>query len=169
MQTVEPTEIVSAIHSAAEGVFSTMLDLPLESGPARQEPAGPATFDGVIALVGIGGDWTGTGRISFSARFACKLASALLQSPFESVDEDVLDAVAEVANMIIGNAKTVLEERLGLLALSTPTVIFGRNYKTRSASVLEWTVIPFRSGEEDMEVRFYLLSSKQHPHAALRP
>jgi CheY-specific phosphatase CheX len=63
----------------------------------------------------------------------------------------------------------VLEERLGLLALSTPTVIFGRNYKTRSASVLEWTVIPFRSGEEDMEVRFYLLSSKQHPHAALRP
>ena len=42
----------------------------------------------------------------------------------------MLDAVAEVTNMIIGNVKTVLESRLGAMGLSTPTVIYGRNFQT---------------------------------------
>jgi chemotaxis protein CheX len=39
-----------------------------------------------------------------------------------SVDEDVLDAVAEITNMIIGSVKTDLEGELGPLGLSIPTV-----------------------------------------------
>jgi chemotaxis protein CheX len=53
--------------------------------------------------------------------------------------------------------KTFLEERLGSMSLSIPTVVFGRNYQTRSARVLHWNVVPFRSGEEIMEVRFCLM------------
>jgi chemotaxis protein CheX len=123
-----------------------------------------------VALVGVAGDWVGTGRISCSAKFACEIAGALLMSPpIDSVNEDVLDAVAEVSNMIIGNVKTFLEERLGSMALSIPTVVFGRNYQTRSAKVLQWTVVPFRSGSEVMEVRFCLMpgSSVHASHARL--
>jgi chemotaxis protein CheX len=162
-------ELIPALLSATQEVFSTMLNLPLEAVPPRQEASDPAAFDGVVALVGVAGDWMGTGRVSCSARFACQIAGALLMSPYEAVNEDVLDAVAEVSNMIIGNVKTFLEERLGSMALSIPTVVFGRNYQTRSANVLHWSVVPFRSGDEILEVRFCLMPSHSQAHRHPRP
>lgn len=93
----------------------------------------------------------------------------MMSPPYESVNEDVLDGVAEVSNMIIGNVKTFLEERLGSMALSIPTVVFGRNYRTRSAGVLQWNVVPFKCGEETMEVRFCLIPSGAQNHAPVRP
>jgi chemotaxis protein CheX len=145
------------MHNATESVFSTMLNLPVQPQPIRQEAGDPAPVDGVIALVGIAGTWTGTGHIYCSAEFACQLAGALLMAEYKAVDDDVLDAVAEVANMIIGNVKTTLEASLGPLGLGVPTVIYGRNYQARTGSVHDWTVIPFRCGEETMEIRFCLM------------
>ena len=157
------------IVSAACDVFGTMLNLTLEPAESHMEPVHPATYDGVVALIGVGGPWTGTGRISCSPEFACAMAGALLMSGYESVDEDVMDAVAEVVNMVVGNVKTLLEERIGSLALSIPTVIYGRNYKTRSAGVMEWTVVPFRCGAELLEVRFNLMETPKVTHPMMRP
>ena len=89
-------------------------------------------------------------------------------TPYEALNEDVLDAVSEVSNMVIGNVKTGLEEKLGPLGLSIPTVIFGRNYRTHSAGVRSWTVIPFESEGERWEMRFCLMPARpptQVPHA----
>jgi chemotaxis protein CheX len=161
MERISALDIVSAVTESTNAVFSTMLGLQIQAGAYREETAGTSGFDGVIALVGIAGSWSGSGRISCSSRFACSLASALLATPCDAVNEDVLDAVAEVANMIIGNVKTHFEERLGPLCLSIPTVVFGRNYQTRSAGVPEWTVIPFQCESESMEVRFCLIPTPQ--------
>ena len=114
-------EIDAAVRCASQELFSTMLQLPLEAGVFFDETSEPESLDGVVALVGIAGSWTGTGRIACSPHFACRLAGALLMQPFESVNEEVLDAVAEISNMIIGKVKTIFEETLGSLALSVPT------------------------------------------------
>ncbi len=144
MQSVVPHEkIVTIVRQAARDVFGTMLALPLEDLEPRQDQGETAPINGVIALVGIGGDWTGTGRICCSAELACRLASAMLGMEYTAVDEDVLDAVAEIANMIIGNVKTILEDELGPLGLSIPTVVFGRNYHARTGRIQSWTVVPF--------------------------
>jgi len=156
MQQIQSEDIVKIVHSATESVFTTMLHLPLDRQPARNEKGDPAPVEGVIALVGIAGNWTGTGQIYCSAEFARKLAGALLMSEYAAIDGDVLDGVAEVANMIIGNVKTSLEATLGPLGLSVPTVIYGRNYQTRTGSIHKWDVVPFRCGEESMEIRFCL-------------
>lgn len=162
-------DLVSMVVAAASEVFNTMLGMPIEPAPAHQEPVHPASYDGVVALIGVAGAWTGTGRISCSPEFACKIANGLLMMEFAEVDEDVLDAVAEIVNMVIGNVKTLLEERLGPLGLSIPTVVYGRNYKTRSAGVMEWTVVPFQIGTEIMEVRFNLMKTPQSAHNMMRP
>jgi chemotaxis protein CheX len=162
-------EISAAVESAAQEVFSTMLQLPLELGTAHDEAEEPESFDGVVALVGIAGSWSGTGRIACSPHFACRLAGALLMQSYEAVNEEVLDAVAEVANMIIGNVKTIFEEKLGALGLSVPTVIFGRNYRTHSAGIPKWTVLPFRSEGERWDVSFCMIPTKLHAHPAPRP
>jgi len=165
-------DIVAAVRSAAEDVFATMLNMPLRLGTPREETERPPeNLAGVVALVGIAGSWTGTGRISCTANLACRLAGALLMSEYTAINEDVLDAVAEVANMIIGNVKTIFEERLGPLGLSVPTVVFGRNYQTRTSGVVNWTVIPFECEDEIMEVRFCLMPSRtpSHTYGTPRP
>ena len=170
METLKREEIIRIAQAATESVFATMLHVPAAPQPTRSETGDPAPIEGVIAMVGIAGNWTGMGQIYCSPEFACNLAGALLMSEYASVDGDVLDAVAEVANMIIGNIKTGLEELLGPLALGVPTVIYGRNYQARTGNVHDWTVVPFRCGEHTMEVRFSLMPTPQGPRQqALRP
>lgn len=165
MPPISHEELVRMIHESTGSVFSTMLQLPAEPEPARKEAGNPAPVDGVIALVGIAGTWTGTGHIYVSPGFACKLAGALLSTEYQAVDGDVLDAVAEVANMIVGNIKTHLEAVLGPLGLGVPTVIYGRNYQARTSGAHEWLVAPFRCGAEHMEIRFCLMETR----TSLRP
>lgn len=155
-------EIVARVRAATRDVFSTMLNLPLEEREPFQEVAqDPAeSYDGVEAMVGIAGSWTGTGRICCSSMVACKLAGAMLMSEYQALNEEVLDAMAEIANMIFGNVKTHLEEQLGPLGLSLPTVIFGRNYRTRSVGVPSWEVIPFACEGEKFELRFCLVPTR---------
>ena len=158
---LEPGRIEAIIREATHGVFSTMLNLPVEDLPAYEEMASepPSSLDGVEVLVGIGGLWTGTGRIWCSSKFACTLASSLLTTEYDALNEDVLDAISEVANMIVGNVKARLEDILGLLALSIPTVIFGQNYRTRSAGVTSWLVVPFQCGDQELQVRFFIMAA----------
>ena len=170
MQSVTQQEIEEAIGRASRGVFETMLGLPLEIEPSiMRKVIEPETFHGVVALVGVAGTWTGTGHLSCSAIFAQQLAGALLMSAYDSVNEEVLDAVAEVANMIIGNVKTIFEEKLGPLGLTVPTVIFGRNYQTRSAGVKDWVLVRLRSGGECMDINFNLMPSRVLPPMTPRP
>jgi chemotaxis protein CheX len=164
-------DIIANVRAAVHDVFSTMLGLPLDDLPAFQETeADPSDgINGVEALVGIAGSWNGTGRICCTSQFALRMAGALLMSAYDALNEEVLDAVAEVANMVIGNVKTNFEERLGPLGLSVPTVIFGRNYRTRSAGVPSWTVVPFGSAGEKWEVRFCLMPARAQAHAPHPP
>lgn len=170
MENVTQQDIEQAVSKASREVFETMLSLPLEVDPSMMRTAiEPETFHGVVALVGVAGSWTGTGHISCSPQFAQQLAGALLMAPYDSVNEDVLDAVAEVANMIIGNVKTYFEEKVGPLGLTVPTVIYGRNYHTRSAGVKDWVLVRLHSGEETMDVNFCLMPSRAPHHSPHRP
>jgi chemotaxis protein CheX len=81
--------------------------------------------------------------------------------PYEAIDEEVLDAIGEVTNMVLGNVKTALEEELGPMGLSIPTVIYGRNFSTRSVAKSKWTVVPFSCEGERVEVHFCLAPSKE--------
>ncbi|HVO96781.1 MAG TPA: chemotaxis protein CheX [Bryobacteraceae bacterium] len=169
MDTVTQQDIEQAVSQAACEVFNTMLGLPLEiDSSIMRNHIEPETFHGVVALVGVAGSWTGTGHLSCSPQFAEKLAGALLMSEFDAVNEEVLDAVAEVANMIIGNVKTIFEERLGPMGLTVPTVIFGRNYQTRSAGVKDWVLVKCHCLGEEMDINFCLMPSRA-PHQLYRP
>jgi len=140
---ITPSELAEAMRAATNDVFSTMLNLELTPGDLFIEKERSVPASGVVSLIGLAGPWVGSGSLWCTAEFACKIASHLLQTEYAAMNEDVLDAVAEVTNMIIGNVKTALEDRLGAMGLSTPTVIYGRNFQTRSGGNQEWTVVPF--------------------------
>jgi chemotaxis protein CheX len=162
-------ELVEAIEAATREVFATMLNQELKAETAFQEKqeAQPAT--GVISLIGLAGEWVGSGSLSCTAALACKIASWLLATEYPAIDDEVLDAVAEVTNMIIGNVKTTLEGRLGEMGLSTPTVIYGRNFQTRSARNQEWTVVPFLAEGERLCVQVCIAPNKDQSSKTARP
>ena len=163
---IETHEIVEFLQTSVAGVFSTMLGLEIEALPARTESVAPTIGDGVLSVVGLTGPYTGAGWFVCSAAFARELCARLLMTEVKSVDEEVLDAVGEITNMIIGNFKTMLEERVGPLGLSIPTVIYGRNFTSRSLGQGGWIVQPLRCQGESIEIRVFLTPARE---AAARP
>ena len=164
--------IVHSISQAAVNVFTTMLGVEIRQGEVSVESGSPDPNDGVVSLIGLAGSWTGAGSITCSPALACRICSQLLMTESPSVNEDVLDAVAELTNMIIGSVKTDLEQHLGTLGLSIPTVVFGRNFKTRSAGNSEWIVVPFYWDDEYLLVKLCLTRSERvshHPHVHMAP
>jgi chemotaxis protein CheX len=172
MESMNQERLVSIIRSSTEEVFATMLGVPVTVEKSYLEQGGSQNLDGVISLVGLAGSWVGSGRISCSAALACRLSGAMLMAEYTAVNEDVLDAMAELTNMIIGNVKSSLEDELGPMGLSIPTVIFGRNYKARSTGVDEWVVVPFRCETERLDIKFALTpnakSSEHHRALAMQ-
>jgi len=161
-------EIITHVRAATEEVFSTMLGLEVRAGEAVVEQAAPGPTDGVVSLVGLAGPWAGTGSVSCSAAMACKLSSQFLMTEFDSVTEEVLDAIGELTNIIIGNFKSAMEDKLGPMGLSIPTVIYGRNFTTRTISNNNWTLIPFTCDGAQFEVHVCLTpNTNQRP--AKRP
>jgi chemotaxis protein CheX len=165
MNALTHNELVSLVQSSTESVFATMLGQDVIAGSAYLDTVASPSSNGIVSFIGLAGAWMGTGSISCSASCACRIASQLLMSEYGAVDDEVLDAVAEVTNMIIGNVKTSLEERLGPMGLSIPTVIYGRNFSSRTVGKQEWTVVPFECYGERFEVQLCLAEQRDSARA----
>lgn len=87
------------------------------------EPQPADTVLPVTAFVQITGGWTGAVLFSCSAELASTVTAAMLALPAEELSQDdISDAVGEVANMVGGSVKSLMLEPADL---SLPTVIFG--------------------------------------------
>lgn len=137
------SQILDSIRRSAINVFATMLGVELGAGEASIERDTPAANDGVVSFVGVAGAWAGTGVVLCSPELACRICNQMLMTDNNSVNEEVLDAVAEVTNMIIGCVKNDIEVQVGPLGLSIPTVVFGKNFRTRSVGTTDWVVNRF--------------------------
>lgn len=157
--------LIEMVKLNTREVFSTMLMMEAEPTRVRRVPSSTDSttnadhaglVDGVVGIIGIAGTWVGTGIIMCSPELACQASSAMMMSEYNAVNGEVLDAVGEITNMIIGNIKTSLEERYGSMGISVPTVVYGRNFATRTVSRGEWVVLGFRVGAESMEIHINL-------------
>lgn len=170
---ISRAELVAAIIAATTDVFSTMLNVAITPGEMQTEPnVAAAPSSGVVSLIGLAGAWVGTGSLACTVPLACRLSSHFLMTACDAMNEEVLDTVGEITNMIIGNVKTMIEEKAGPMGLSTPTVIYGRNFQTRSARIHEWTVVPFLCEGERMYVQMCIAPNiapdKDAAHGAAR-
>ncbi len=149
--------LVESVTSATSEVFSMMLDMQVDYTGLLNDLR--PSESGLISLVGITGDWGGSGSFCCPPGLATLLFSRMLGAePNESkgIDDEVLDVVAEVTNMMIGNVKNALEVVTGPLAISVPTVIHGRNFQFRNASGLRGVAMGFSVEGHRFEVRIAL-------------
>lgn len=147
--------LVRTITEATSEVFTTMLEMQVECIGTASDIQDSES--GLISLVGITGDWGGSGVFCCSPILASVMCARMLGNEFDPtravIDEEVLDVVAEVTNMMIGNIKNGLEAFTGPLAISVPTVIHGRNFQFRNSTSLRGAALVFSTEGECFEVR----------------
>ena len=150
--------LVRSVTEAASEVFSTMLDMEVQFAGFASDMR--AADSGLISLVGITGESGGSGVFCCSPVLASIICARMLGSDLNStnptIDEEVLDVVAEVTNMMIGSVRNGLELVTGPLAISVPTVIHGRNFQFRNTAGLRGVALSFTTEGERFEVRISL-------------
>jgi chemotaxis protein CheX len=156
--------LVNSMSQATCQVFSTMLGMEVQVSETLMETGMPEATDGLVSFIGLAGAWAGTGSLTCSKALGCRICSQMLMTETESIDEEVLDAVAEITNMVIGSVKTDLEELIGPLGLSIPTVVFGRNFTTKSGGSTDWIVVRFQCEDEVLSVKMCLTPSDKVAH-----
>lgn len=153
--------MTEAMRAAALEVFGTMLGIEVEPDEPSPDFTVESEDPGVVSLLGLTGEWTGSGGLCCSADCACWIASRMLFSEYPEVNDEVRDAVGEITNMIIGGFKNSIGAQTGPLGMSTPTVICGRAMKATNGGAHEWIVFPFRSKEHSFRMMVQLQPARQ--------
>ncbi len=133
-------EHINPFLKAVTNTFSTMLNCESERGEMALSQGSEQTFP-ISGVIGLSGKAAGTVVINLSEQVAMKSASAMLMMDITEINDDVLDAVGELANMIAGQAKAELEEYE--LSVSLPNVITGNGHEIRFPSDVTPLSVPF--------------------------
>ncbi len=103
-------ELIQPFINAADAVFAESLqaptkimDLSMDEDTYRRK--------GVAALISIKGDIEGRVILDLSPEVALKVASQLAGMEVESSEQVVRETVCELANMVIGNSVTLLNDQ----------------------------------------------------------
>jgi len=141
------------IAEITKGGFSTMVMLDVVDEPPLDAPV--LTFhETVTSMVGLAGSHSGILAIHCPKKLALMVTSNMLGMEVTDVDEDVNDAMGEIANMVGGDVKHIFSPKGADINLSIPTVIYGSDYALESVSNAESLVMPFVCGEERFLLSF---------------
>jgi chemotaxis protein CheX len=134
-------------------VFQSMLSLEVASGEALNQFSN--TYSNTVSgMVGMTGLFKGALAIHASHEVAKKITSQLLFMEVEEVNEDVLDAMGEMANMLAGNMKTALSNNGKDIELSVPSAVAGAQYSLDIKNSGEHMIVPFTTDIGGFSVQF---------------
>ena len=130
------------VATVVDMVFRTMLNLAVVPYPATWKH--PKEL--ITAIVYFAGEWDGAILLECTRDQALKFTQRLMGIDLpETIDDDVRDALGELANMLAGNLKSVLPPGV---VLSMPSVIEGRRYSLRFIGKGDPVCVPFSSSED---------------------
>ncbi|MFW5982169.1 MAG: chemotaxis protein CheX [Halanaerobiaceae bacterium] len=119
-------EFLKPFYQAADNVFETMFQTNIKAGLFQAHENYINTHEANINI-GVTGDLTGSVIYSFSKEFALTIATMMAGMEFEELNEFVGSTVGELANIISGNAMTMLAEYNYLCDIVPPEVFLGLN------------------------------------------
>ncbi|GFO55864.1 chemotaxis protein CheX [Geomonas sp. Red276] len=146
LQTTETTMERSLIKDVRK-VFAELLGMDhLLHLPISVDPASNFS-DCISALVGLAGHYNGLVSLHVPIALATRLTSQLLDVANPS-EEDVEDALGEMANILAGAFKQHLSASSLDVRLSTPSIVSGKQYVIHVAKKPEVMTLLFDSEEE---------------------
>lgn len=135
-------QIAGFVIDATREVFSTMVMMDVVDDFPLKEPVSRFKCS-ITGMVGFAGIYSGVISIHCPVNLALKITSNMLGVDCDEVNEDLNDAIGEIANMLGGSVKQVLSKGGLDVKLSIPTVISGEDYTVNSLSDNDCIVVPF--------------------------
>lgn len=139
-------------------VFSSMLGM--EATPQEPIAAGMTHIDSISGIIGLAGSVKGMLAVHAPEKVALAITGGFLGMPVEEINEDVQDAIGELANMLAGGVKLTLTDNSSEIRLSVPSVIYGDSYNVSAPSNAWAFIIPFTIPEGLFYVEFHLVKEK---------
>jgi chemotaxis protein CheX len=120
-------EHVNAFLIATTKVIAAMASLKVIAAKPYLKKDDIATGD-VSSIVGLTGTPTGSFSISFDKESILRITSKIFNEEITTLDSDVAEAAGELANMISGQARKMMEEKGDYCVGAIPTVVTGEGH-----------------------------------------
>jgi len=147
--------LLENIVDATKEIFETMIMMDITPGNPLSESV--TEFKGSVSgVIGLAGSCKGMLAIHLPDAVAMGITSNFLGMEVTDVDDDVTDAIGELANMLAGNIKMVLDVAGNNVTLSIPSCIHGEEYSMDCVSDAEWVVVPFSTDSGQFLVELQL-------------
>lgn len=145
-------ELTSRMTSNIQEVFSTMVGMDdLQHLPRQDHP--PISFENcVTAMVGLAGTYNGLVCLHAPLNLAMVFTSGMLGMEVKEFDDDVRDAIGEIANMAAGSLKQHLSSGGADISLSTPSVVAGKEYSVAAGNPADSFTLHFAAEGESFMV-----------------
>lgn len=148
-------DLNNSISQATQEIFQTMLMMEASPGEALTE-RNNCFENSVTAIVGMAGANKGMLAIHIPEPTALVITSSFLMMEVTEVDEDVKDAIGELANMVAGSIKSDLTEKGQEFKLSIPSVVCGAEYEIDCLTESDGVCMPFTIEGGNFLVEFHL-------------
>jgi len=143
------------ITEATLEVFATMIFIEIIPGvPMRGKD--DAIDSNLTSMIGLAGDFKGILSVHCPERAAKGITGAMLGMDVEEMDDDVKDAIGEIANMVAGSLKTALASEGVTTELAIPATIIGKSIRTIGMAGASRFIIPFSTptGDFGIELKY---------------
>lgn len=148
-------DISGKIIDSTNEIFSSMVMMEIAVNGDIQNSIEPLQ-NSITGVIGLAGTHKGVLAIHFPHTVAMAITGSFLGMDVDEINEDVEDAVGELANMLGGNVKAILSDNGRDIDLSLPSVISGENYDFQPTRDVDRVVIPFKCDAGEFVVELEL-------------
>ncbi len=140
-------DLGNEIVKGANDVFSTMLMVELESEEIILNKRGKIQSN-LTSMIGLGGGIRGVLAIHCPATVAKAITGGFLGMEVEELNDDVKDAIGEIANMVAGNLKVAYAAIAVNIELAIPTSVVGESFNVCGATKAQRVIVPLKMAGE---------------------
>lgn len=135
-------DLLKNITDATKEIFETMIMLDITPGNPLKESVKSFKCS-VSGVIGLAGNCQGMLAIHTPDDVAKAITSSFLGMDVDEINEDVTDAIGELANMLAGSIKMALDSAGKDVTVSIPSCIHGEEYSMDCVADADWVVVPF--------------------------
>ncbi len=130
------------IIDSTQEIFSSMIMLEVTPGQPYERAHEPLR-NSISGIIGLAGSTKGLLAIHLPNSAALAVTTAFLGMEVEEIDDDVRDAIGELANMVAGNLKSALDPSGSDIKLSMPSAVHGEEYSIDCLANSQTVTVPF--------------------------
>jgi chemotaxis protein CheX len=153
------TEFINPFLEAALHVLQVQAKIEASAGQIYTKKSSEGFSGEISGVIDIVSDsFRGSVVISFPAETFLKILSRMIGGEFTQLDDSNIAGAGEVTNMIVGNAKVVLNQKGYNIKAAIPRVKRGRGAEVTPGSRVPVIVVPFTSQVGDFWIEIWLSS-----------